>query len=686
MLKTLLAQVKQYKTVSLLTPLFAIMEVLVDTLIPLAIDALIDKGIDVRNIRAVYLYGGIMILLAILGLIFGILAGRYAALASSGFACNVRDATFSNIQTFSFSNIDKFSTASLVTRLTTDVTNLQNAYQMIIRMCIRAPFMLICSLIMACLISPSLSMVFVIAIVILIVLLGLIIFNAMGRFNKVFLRYDDLNNSIQENVSSIRVVKAFVREDHENIKFKKATDNLYRMFVSAEKIVACNQPVMMLAVYSCMISLSWLGAKTIVSGTLTTGALTALFSYVASIMMSLMMLSMVFVMITMSVASARRIVEVIQEKSSLASPDHAEKNMTEGSIDFNHVSFSYQQENSNPVLQDINLHIHAGETIGIIGGTGSAKSSLINLISRLYDVTEGSVLVGGKDVRSYDLETLRDEVSVVLQKNVLFSGTILDNLRWGNEHATEEECIQACKLACADDFICQFPDRYQTYIEQGGSNVSGGQKQRLCIARALLKNPKILILDDSTSAVDTATDTRIREAFRSAIPDTTKLIIAQRMQTAFSFWMTGMSTVLIHIQIYWKQTKSTGKFMKARHRAAVILIRREVLHNGSAKNSSWSRRKRLCRSASQNRKSRPDHQTSFLYFVSQLCSAAFSRTALHSWNSHRFCTWYSFYTDSDRPVYYAIISFQASGFCSACGCSGSDCSDLCLWCSMFFRF
>lgn len=531
MLKTLLAQVKQYKTASLLTPLFAIMEVVVDTLIPLVINALIDKGINTRNIQAVYRYGGIMVMLAVLGLLFGVLAGRYAARASSGFACNVRDAMFSNIQTFSFSNIDKFSTASLVTRLTTDVTNLQNAYQMVIRMCIRAPFMLICSLIMAFIISPSLSMVFVIAIIILVVLLGLIIFNAMGRFNKVFARYDDLNNSIQENVSAIRVVKAFVREDHENSKFTKATDNLYRMFVSAEQIVASNQPVMMLAVYSCMISLSWLGARAIVSHTLTTGALTALFSYVASILMSLMILSMVFVMITMSVASARRIVEVINENSSLASPADAVSAIPDGSIDFNQVSFSYQQESPQPVLQGIDLHISPGETIGIIGGTGSAKSSLVNLISRLYDVTEGSVLVGGIDVRSYDIEVLRNEVSVVLQKNVLFSGTILDNLRWGNEHATEEECIQACRLACADDFIRQFPEGYHTYIEQGGTNVSGGQKQRLCIARALLKNPKILILDDSTSAVDTATDSRIREAFRTAIPSTTKLIIAQRISS-----------------------------------------------------------------------------------------------------------------------------------------------------------
>ena len=531
MIKTLAAQIKQYKTASLLTPLFAIMEVIVDTLIPLAIDALIDKGIEPKDFHAICMYGGIMLLLAVFGLLFGILAGRYAAYASSGFACNVRDAMYSNIQTYSFANIDKFSTAGLVTRLTTDVTNLQNAYQMIIRMCIRAPFMLICSLIMAFTISRSLSMVFVIAILILVVLLGTIIAKAMGLFNQVFERYDDLNNSVQENVSAIRVVKAFVREDHENSKFTKAVDNLFKMFVKAEQIVASNQPVMMLAVYSCMLSLSWLGAKAIVGGTLTTGDLTALFSYVSSILMSLMMLSMVFVMITMSVASARRISEVINEKSTLTSPEHADLVIPDASVIFDHVDFAYNQTSSKPVLQDINIKVNAGETIGIIGGTGSAKSSLVNLISRLYDVTAGSVMVGGKDVRTYDLDMLRNEVAVVLQKNVLFSGTILDNLRWGNENATEEECIDACRLACADDFIEQFPDGYHTFIEQGGTNVSGGQKQRICIARALLKKPKILVLDDSTSAVDTATDTRIRKAFRSSIPDTTKFIIAQRISS-----------------------------------------------------------------------------------------------------------------------------------------------------------
>ena len=576
MIKTLTAQIKQYKTASLLTPLFAILEVIVDTLIPLAIDALIDKGIEPKNLQAIWTYGGLMLLLALLGLLFGILAGRTAAYASSGFACNVRDAMYSNIQTFSFANIDKYSTAGLVTRLTTDVTNLQNAFQMIIRMCIRAPFMLICSLILAFTISRSLSMVFVIAILILIVLLGLIIANAMGLFSKVFERYDDLNNSVQENVSAIRVVKAFVREDHENKKFTSAVDALYKMFVKAESIVACNQPVMMLAVYSCMLSLSWLGAKAISVGTLSTGDLTALFSYVASILMSLMMLSMVFVMITMSVASARRITEVINENSSLQSPAQADRLIPDGSVDFDHVDFSYRAGSAKPVLRDINLHVNSGETIGIIGGTGSAKSSLVNLISRLYDVTAGTVCVGGKDVRSYDLETLRNEVAVVLQKNVLFSGTILDNLRWGNDNATEEECIEACRLACADDFIEQFPDQYNTFIEQGGTNVSGGQKQRLCIARALLKKPKILILDDSTSAVDTATDARIRASFRSAIPHTTKFIIAQRISSVqdcdriivledgqingFDTHEQLLQHNAIYREVYESQTKGGGDF------------------------------------------------------------------------------------------------------------------------------
>ncbi len=533
MIKTLAAQIKQYKLPSLLTPFFMALEVVVDILIPKTMGTLIDKGIQAGSLPDIFLYGGQMVLLAFLGLLFGVLAGKYAAQASSGFACNVRDAMFTNIQKFSFSNIDKFSTAGLVTRLTTDVTNLQQAYQMIIRMCFRAPLTLIFSLIMAFAISPDLSMVFVAAMVILILFLGIIISFAMKYFNAVFEKYDELNASVQENVSAIRVVKAFVREDYENKKFAKAAGNIYKMFVKAESVVANNNPIMMLAVYSCMLSLSWLAAKMIVAGNLTTGDLTALFSYVMTILMSLMMLSMIFVMLTLAAASARRIVEVLNEKPDLISPPDAEAKfeVPDGSVDFEQVFFSYRKDSSKPVLNNINLHIQAGETIGIIGGTGSAKSSLVNLISRLYDVSEGCVKVGGIDVRDYNLDVLRNEVSVVLQKNVLFSGTILENLRWGDKNASEEECIRACKLACADEFIEQFPDKYETYIEQGGTNVSGGQKQRLCIARALLKKPKILILDDSTSAVDTATDARIRKAFREEIPNTTKFIIAQRISS-----------------------------------------------------------------------------------------------------------------------------------------------------------
>jgi len=533
MIKTLAAQVKQYKLPSLLTPFFMALEVVVDILIPKTMGNLIDKGIQTGSLPDIFLYGGQMVALAFLGLSFGVLAGKYAAAASSGFACNVRDAMFANIQRFSFSNIDKFSTAGLVTRLTTDVTNLQQAYQMIIRMCFRAPLTLIFSLAMAFAISSELSMVFVVAMAVLIFFLSIIISLAMKYFNAVFEKYDDLNVSVQENISAIRVVKAFVREDHENAKFAKAAGNIYNMFVKAESIVANNNPIMMLAVYSCMISLSWLAAKMIVTGDLTTGELTALFSYVMTILMSLMMLSMIFVMLTLAAASARRIVEVLNEKPDLASPPAEEAlfEVADGSVDFENVFFSYKKDSSTPVLNNINLHIKAGETIGIIGGTGSAKSSLVNLISRLYDVSEGCVKVGGKDVREYDLDVLRNEVSVVLQKNVLFSGTILENLRWGDKFATKEECVRACKLACADEFIEQFPNKYETYIEQGGTNVSGGQKQRLCIARALLKKPKILILDDSTSAVDTATDAKIRRAFREEIPDTTKFIIAQRISS-----------------------------------------------------------------------------------------------------------------------------------------------------------
>lgn len=529
MIKTIFAQVKQYKRVSIITPVITALEVLMEILLPLVMASIIDDGIETGNMQHVFLCGGIMLLLAALSLTFGILAGRLAAEASTGFACNLRDGLFSNIQTFSFHNIDKFSTAGLVTRLTTDVTNIQNAYQMLLRICTRAPIMLISALVMSIVINPRLSLLFVAAILILGTILFLISRRAMPLFDKVFDRYDELNASVQENVSGIRVVKAFVREEHENSRFIKAVDHIYEMFVKAECTVILNSPVMMFVVYSCILGLSWLGAKMITGGTMTTGELTSLFSYTMNIMMSLMMLSMIFVMMTLSMASARRIAEVLNEKADLVSPEEADFDILDGSVDFEHVTFGYG--NGKPVLEDVDLHIRSGETIGIIGGTGSAKSSLVNLISRLYDVQEGSVLVGGKDVRTYDLETLRNQVSVVLQKNVLFSGTILENLRWGDKNATKEECIRACEMACADEFIRQLPDGYDTYIEQGGTNVSGGQKQRLCIARALLKKPKILILDDSTSAVDTATDARIRKAFQEEIPGTTKFIIAQRISS-----------------------------------------------------------------------------------------------------------------------------------------------------------
>ncbi len=531
MVKTLMKQIGKYKKDSFLTMFFVIVETILEILIPLLMAYIIDKGIQAQDMNAVFKYGLIMFIIAIGTLSTGFLAGKYAAKASTGFAANLRDKMYTNIQTFSFSNIDKYSTAGLVTRLTTDVTNVQNAYQMIIRMCIRAPINLICALTMAFLINHELSLIFVGAIIFLVVALGCIMYNAMRYFNQGFPKYDLLNESVQENVVGIRVVKSFVREDFENKKFKKAAENIYKLFSKAEAILAFNNPSMMVAVYSCILLLSWLGAKSVVGGTLTTGELTSLFSYIMNILMSLMMLSMAFVMITMSFASARRIAEVINEKSDLVSPEHALKKVENGEIVFDNVMFSYKHGSGEPVLKDINLHIHSGETIGIIGGTGSAKSSLVNLISRLYDVDKGHVLVGGHDVRKYDLEVLRDEVAVVLQKNVLFSGTILQNLRWGNEHATLEECQEACRLACADEFIENFTDGYNTYIEQGGTNVSGGQKQRLCIARALLKKPKILILDDSTSAVDTATDASIQKSFEERIPDTTKIIISQRVSS-----------------------------------------------------------------------------------------------------------------------------------------------------------
>lgn len=531
MLKTLASQVKEFKKDSILTPVFMILEVLFETMIPLLMASIIDKGVEMGDIHHIYKVGAMMGVLALCGLWAGVMGGKYASRASTGFARNLRKAMYDNIQNFSFANIDKYSTAGLITRLTTDVTNLQNAYQMLLRMFTRAPASLICAMVMAFTIHAELASIYLIAVVVLGAFLILIMSRAVKYFQKVFQKYDDLNASVQENITGIRVVKAYVREDYENQKFFKAAENVYRMFVKAENIIVANQPLMMFTVYACILGLSWLGAKMIVVGSLTTGELMSLLTYCMNIMMSLMMLSMIFVMVTMSFASAERITEVLNEKSDLQNPENPVMEVKDGSIMFNHMDFAYKKSSGEPVLKDIDIKIHSGETIGIIGGTGSAKSSLVNLISRLYDVTEGSVQVGGVDVRDYDMEVLRNQVSVVLQKNVLFSGTILENLRWGDKNATEEECIRACQLACADEFIERMPKKYHTYIEQGGSNVSGGQKQRLCIARALLKKPKILILDDSTSAVDTATDAKIRRAFAEEIPDTTKLIIAQRISS-----------------------------------------------------------------------------------------------------------------------------------------------------------
>ena len=531
MLKTLWAQVGRYKKQAVLTPLFTMGEAVLEIAVPLVMASIIDDGIEAGNIGHVYRYGALMVGLAALGLLAGILAGSTAATASSGFAANLLAAMFRNIQEFSFANIDKYSTAGLVTRLTTDVTNVQNAFQMMMRMAVRAPAMMIASAVMAVKVSPRMSVIFLVALICLIIVLPLLMIPTGKLFRQVFRKYDDLNASVQENVSAIRVVKSFVREGFEGEKFRKAAENLYELFVRTEKKMVLVMPVMMIAVYGCNLAISWYGAHYILDGSLTTGDLSMLFSYVMSILMSLMMLSMVFVMITMSAASAQRIVEVLGEKSDIVSPENALTEVADGSVDFENVSFAYRQGSGKPVLQNIDLHIRSGETIGILGGTGSAKSSLVNLIPRLYDVTEGTVKVGGRDVRDYDLEVLRSQVSVVLQKNVLFSGTIYENLRWGNPDATDEECRAACRLACADEFIQRFPEGYETKIEQGGSNVSGGQKQRLCIARALLKKPKILILDDSTSAVDTATDGKIRRAFREEIPGTTKLIIAQRISS-----------------------------------------------------------------------------------------------------------------------------------------------------------
>lgn len=531
MVRTLAGQIKEYKADSVKTPIYMILEVFMETMIPLMMASIVDDGVEAGNLTHIYKMGIFMVFAAAIGLFAGIMGGKYGARASAGFAKNLRNAMYENIQTFSFSNIDKFSTAGLVTRMTTDVTNIQNAYQMLLRMCMRAPASLVCALIMAFWINARIAGIYLAAVIFLGGILFLIARRAMKYFDQVFRKYDDLNASVQENITGIRVVKSFVREDYETDRFKKASGNVYKMFINAESIVAWNAPIMQFTVYGCILGISFLGAKMIVADSLTTGELMSLLTYCMNILMSLMMLSMVFVMITLSLASAERIYEVLEEKPDLVNPKDPDYEVKDGSISFEHVSFAYNRQNEEPVLKDVNIEIHAGETVGIIGGTGSAKTSLVNLVSRLYDVTEGCVKVGGKDVRSYDMETLRNEVSVVLQKNVLFGGTILENLRWGDKNATEEECRRVCRLACADEFIRKMPEKYNTYIEQGGSNVSGGQKQRLCIARALLKKPKILILDDSTSAVDTATDGRIRKAFAEEIPNTTKLIIAQRISS-----------------------------------------------------------------------------------------------------------------------------------------------------------
>lgn len=531
MLKTLGAQIKEYKWASIATPVFMLLEVAVDTIIPLLMASIIDNGVNMGDTRHIYIMGVWMIVAALFGLLTGCLGAKYGAKAAMGFGKNLRAAMFRNIQTFSFANIDRFSSASLVTRMTTDVTNIQNAYMMLLRMAMRAPASIICAMAMSFFISPRLATIYLIAVIVLGALLLFISKAAMKYFDRAFKRYDDLNESVQENVSAIRVVKAYVREDYEKKLFSKAAQNIYDVFVKAESLVVYNSPLMQFTVYACILLISWLGAHMVVSSTLTTGDLMALLTYCMNILMNLMMLSMVFVMISLSLASARRISEVLNEQSTLHNPKEPLYDVPDGSISFKHVTFRYSDTAETPVLSDINLDIKSGETIGIIGGTGSSKSSLVNLISRLYDTDTGSVIVGGHDVREYDMDTLRNKVAVVLQQNVLFSGTILENLRWGDKNATTDECIEACKMACADDFIESFPDKYNTYIEQGGTNVSGGQKQRLCIARALLKKPMILILDDSTSAVDTATDSKIRAALAKTIPGTTKLIIAQRISS-----------------------------------------------------------------------------------------------------------------------------------------------------------
>ena len=576
MIKTLAKNIKGFVKESVLTPFFMILEVIVETIIPFLMSSMIDDGINKGDMQHIFITGGYMGALALTGLFAGMMGGIYGAKASAGFARNLRRSMFANIQSFSFANIDRYSTAGLVTRMTTDVTNLQNAYQMLLRMCFRAPVSLICAMAMTFIINARLACIYLIATILLSVVLAFIMKATYKYFSQVFEKYDELNASVQENVTSIRVVKAFVREKHEVGKFRKAADNVYRLFVKAENAMVTVSPIMMVTSYASIILVSWFGANMIVSSELTTGELTSMLTYCMNILMSLMMLGMVFVMITMSAASAKRVAGVLNEKSNLTNGENPVKNVPDGSIEFKDVYFSYNKTGAEPVLDDINLKIKSGETVGIIGGTGSSKTSLVNLIGRLYDVTSGEVLVGGRNVKEYDLEKLRDEVSVVLQSNVLFSGTILDNLRWGNENATEEECVNACKLACADDFIQTFPEKYNTYIERGGTNVSGGQKQRICIARALLKKPKILILDDSTSAVDTATDAKIRKAFAEEIPNTTKLIISQRIssvQNADKIIVLDNGKISgvgshdellnkndIYTEIYEAQTKGSGDF------------------------------------------------------------------------------------------------------------------------------
>lgn len=576
MVKRLLKEVKEYKRASIATPVFMILEVLFETAIPFLMASIIDNGVNAGDMNHIYKVGALMLVAAALGLAAGMAGGRFGAKASAGFAKNLRGAMFDRIQTYSFANIDKFSTAGLVTRLTTDVTNVQMAYQMTLRMFMRAPASMICAMVMAFSINAELSMIYLVAVLILGTILFVIIRHATAYFEQAFPKYDAMNASVQENVSAIRVVKAYVREKQETDKFHKASENIYKIFVKAENNVIFNAPLMMITVYTCIILISWFGAKMIVVDELTTGEMMSLLAYCMNILMSLMMLSMVFVMISMSTASVRRISEVLNETSEIHNPEHPLTEVPDGSIVFKNVEFAYNKNSDEPVLKNINLDIRSGETIGIIGGTGSAKTSLVNLISRLYDVTGGEVLVGGRNVKEYDLETLRNQVSVVLQKNVLFTGSILDNLRWGNLNATEEECVEACCLACADEFIERLPQKYNTHIERGGSNVSGGQKQRLCIARALLKKPKILILDDSTSAVDTATDAKIRRAFREEIPDTTKLIIAQRISSVqdadriivmeegevngFGTHEELLASNEIYREVYESQTKGGGDF------------------------------------------------------------------------------------------------------------------------------